>query len=147
MWPNANFNQISKFCFQKFWQTNSIMVKVQAESFNLNGHIIGFHPQTQKLESPCKTLSSTLAVKGLIVWLNFIDFASNQIKLNTEYSLWAWLSNKSNIPQLNQPQLFDNWTNCWLNLHHSLDLVWERLIGVMNTKPSISRALFNRTAN
>ena len=38
---------------------------VQAESFRLNGHIIGFRPQTQKLESPHKTLSSTLAVKGL----------------------------------------------------------------------------------
>ena len=36
-----------------------------AESFHLNGHIIGFHPQTQKLESPHETLSSTLAVKGL----------------------------------------------------------------------------------
>ena len=40
-------------------------VKVQAESFHLNGHIIGFHPQTQKLESPYKTLSNTLAVKEL----------------------------------------------------------------------------------
>ena len=40
-------------------------MKVQAESFHLNGHIIGFHPQTQKLESPYKTLSNTLAVKGL----------------------------------------------------------------------------------
>ena len=40
-------------------------VKVQAESFHLNGHITGFRPQTQKLESPYKTPSSTLAVKGL----------------------------------------------------------------------------------
>ena len=32
----------------------------------MNGHIRGLHPQTQKLESPHKTLSSTLAVKGLI---------------------------------------------------------------------------------
>ena len=38
---------------------------VQAESFHLNGRIIGFRPQTQKLESPYKTLSNTLAVKGL----------------------------------------------------------------------------------
>ena len=42
-------------------------MKVKAESFHLNGHIIGFHPQTQKLESPYKTPSNTLAVKGLIV--------------------------------------------------------------------------------
>ena len=40
-------------------------MKVQAESFHLNGHIIGFRPQTQKLESPYKTPSSTMAVKGL----------------------------------------------------------------------------------
>ena len=40
-------------------------MKVQAESFHLNGHIIGFRPQTQKLETPYKTPSSTLAVKGL----------------------------------------------------------------------------------
>ena len=43
--------------------------------------------------------------------------------------------------------MFDNWTNCWLNFNHSLHLVWETLICVVNTKPSISRVLFNRTAN
>ena len=41
-------------------------MKVQAESFHLNGHIIGFRTQTHKLESPYKAPSSTLAVKGLI---------------------------------------------------------------------------------
>ena len=40
-------------------------MKAQAESFHLNGHIIRFHPQTQKVESPYKTPSNTLAVKGL----------------------------------------------------------------------------------
>ena len=40
-------------------------MKVQAESFHLNGHIIGFRPHTQKLESPYKPPSNTLAVKGL----------------------------------------------------------------------------------
>ena len=40
-------------------------MKVQAESFHLNGHIIGFRPQTQKLESPYKTPSNSLTVKGL----------------------------------------------------------------------------------
>ena len=47
--------------------TNSIIFKLKAESFHLNGHIIGFRPQTQKLETPYKTLSSTLAVKELKV--------------------------------------------------------------------------------
>ena len=32
----------------------------------MNGHIIGFRLQTQELESPYKTPSNTLAVKGLI---------------------------------------------------------------------------------
>ena len=40
-------------------------MKEQAESFHLNGHIIGFRPQTQKLESPYKTPSNAVAVKGL----------------------------------------------------------------------------------
>ena len=39
-------------------------------TFHLNGHIIGFGPQNQKLESPYKTPSSTLAVKGLIDTFN-----------------------------------------------------------------------------
>ena len=42
-------------------------MEVQAESFHLNGHIIGFRPQIQKLESPYKTISNILAVKGLFV--------------------------------------------------------------------------------
>ena len=33
----------------------------------MNGHFTGFRPQTQKLESLYKTLSGTLAVKGLMV--------------------------------------------------------------------------------
>ena len=40
-------------------------MKVQEESFRLNGYIIGFGPQTQKLESPHKAPLFTLAVKGL----------------------------------------------------------------------------------
>ena len=32
----------------------------------MNGHIIGFGPQTQKIESPYKTTSNTLAVKGFM---------------------------------------------------------------------------------
>ena len=43
-------------------------MKVQAESFHLNGHIIGFRPQTQKLEPPYTAPPFTLAVKGLRAW-------------------------------------------------------------------------------
>ena len=51
--------------FSKILTNKYRHAKVQAESFHLNGHIIGFCPQTQKLESPYKTLSNTLAVKEL----------------------------------------------------------------------------------
>ena len=61
MWPKADFDQIS----QSHFLNKQAHVKVQAESFHLNGHTIGFRPQTQKLELPQKTLANTLAVKGL----------------------------------------------------------------------------------
>ena len=52
-------------------------VKVQAERIHLNGHIIGFCPQTQKLESHYKTPPSTLAVEGLnevnAPWVSLIE--------------------------------------------------------------------------
>ena len=41
-------------------------MKVQAKRFHLNGHIIGFHLQTKKLESPNKIPSNTLPVKELV---------------------------------------------------------------------------------
>ena len=40
-------------------------MKVQIERFHLNGQIIGFRPQTQKLKLPYKTPLFTLAVKEL----------------------------------------------------------------------------------
>ena len=40
-------------------------MKVQIERFHLNGHTIGFRPQTQKLQLPFKTPLFTLSVKGL----------------------------------------------------------------------------------
>ena len=47
-------------------------MKVQIERFHLNGHTIGFRPQTQKLELPYKTPLFTLVVKGLkILFLSF----------------------------------------------------------------------------
>ena len=64
---------------------------VQAESFHLNGHIIGFRPQTQKLESPYKTPSNTLAVKGLKVVVYKLDrgFNSFAIKLSVNVKNWT----------------------------------------------------------
>ena len=41
----------------------------------MNGHIIGFRPQIQKLESPYKTSPSTLTLKGLTVTLPMFSSA------------------------------------------------------------------------
>ena len=40
-------------------------MKVLLNSFHLNGHTLGFHPQTQKLETHLLTQGLTLGVKGL----------------------------------------------------------------------------------
>ena len=66
-------------------------MKVQAESFHLNGHITGFRLQTQKLESPYKTPSSTLAVKGLRIkseHLNFIRMSRPSVELSALKTLF-----------------------------------------------------------
>ena len=42
-------------------------VKVLLDNFHLNGHTLGFHPQTQKLQPHLLTQSLTLGVKGLIL--------------------------------------------------------------------------------
>ena len=47
-------------------------MKVQAESFHLNGHIIGFRPQTQKLESPYKTPFLFLFL-GMVILANEVE--------------------------------------------------------------------------
>ena len=67
--PNVakgKFRPNLQISFFKILTNKQHHVKVQAESFHFNGNIIGFRPQTQKLESPYKTPSNTLAVKGLI---------------------------------------------------------------------------------
>ena len=61
----GKFRPNFQISFSKILTNNWQNVTVQAESFHLNGHIIGFRPQTQKLESPYKTPSNTLTVKGL----------------------------------------------------------------------------------
>ena len=63
-------------------------MKVQVESFHLNGHIMGFRLQTQKLESPYKTPSNTLAVKGLKAAGNtaIIDFGLKDAIPRTRFS-------------------------------------------------------------
>ena len=58
--PNVakgKFRPNFQISFSKILRNKFHQAKVQAESFHLNGHIIGFRPQTQKLESLYKTLS------------------------------------------------------------------------------------------
>ena len=62
-------------------------MQVEAESFHLNGHIIRFRPQTQKLESPYKTPSSTPAVKGLMLCL---QKSPNIINYNCSLTKYVW---------------------------------------------------------
>ena len=54
----------------------------QRAFFLINGHIIGFRPQTKKLESPQKTPSSIVAVKGLTEISKLIKFEGNTFKLS-----------------------------------------------------------------
>ena len=59
------------------------MCKYRQRAFILiNGHIIGFRPQTKKLESPQKTPSSIVAVKGLTEISKLIKFEGNTFKLS-----------------------------------------------------------------
>ena len=63
-------------------------MKVQIERFHLNGHTIGFRPQTQKLQLPFKTLLFTLAVKGLKTKeLTIPTIFSHNIKAKTDMEL------------------------------------------------------------
>jgi len=67
MWPKASFDQISKFHFPKLWETNSIMWKYRQRAFIWMVTSYDCVLRLKKLESPYKTPSNTLAVKGLIV--------------------------------------------------------------------------------
>ena len=68
--PNVvkgKFRPDFQISFSNILKNKKYHVKVQAGSFHLNGRIVGFRPQTQTLQSPFKTPSSTLAVKGYTV--------------------------------------------------------------------------------
>ena len=69
----GKFRPKFQILFSKILRNKWHHVKVQAESFHLNmvTSYIGFRPSTQKLESPYKTPSNTLAVKGLKGAKNF----------------------------------------------------------------------------
>ena len=82
-------------------------MKVQAESFHLNGHIIGFRPQSQKLEPPYNSSIPTMAVKGLralvlakqytrkdSLWTTlFVTGNTQETKLTDSFGRWFFVSN------------------------------------------------------
>ena len=68
-------------------------MNVEAESFHLNGHIIGFRPQTQKLESPYQPLSNTLAVKGLFLY----TYSQKEAFRVGMQQVYAYATNEANL--------------------------------------------------
>ena len=64
--PSSKLRQKSWISFCKIVKHKQHHMKVLLNSFHLNGHTLGFHPQTQKLEPHLLTLLGlTLGVKGL----------------------------------------------------------------------------------
>ena len=74
-------------------------MKVQAESFHLNGHIMGFRPQTQKLESPYKTPPSTPAVKGLRR-VNKIEAIYGRVRVKVKIELLSAVPASSDLKDI-----------------------------------------------
>ena len=48
--PNTKTEEKSQISFCKIWKNKWYHAKVLLKRFHLNGHTIGFRPQTQKLE-------------------------------------------------------------------------------------------------
>ena len=70
--------------FCKIINNKQYHLKVLLNSFHLNGHTLGFHPQTQTLEPHLLTQGLTLGAKGLIPLLWSI-FPSNIDTLSSSY--------------------------------------------------------------
>ena len=51
--PKLKVKKNNKFLFVKYCKNNHHRQEVLLNSFHLNGHSLGFHPQTQKLETTC----------------------------------------------------------------------------------------------
>ena len=77
----------------------------------LNGHIIRFRPQTQKLESPYKTPSNTLAVKGLKVTCPTRKYTNPGRPDGTFFEPWMCLNSS---PRWSNPESYPQLTNWWL---------------------------------
>ena len=56
-------------------------MQVLLSSFHLNGHTLGFHPQTQKVQPHILTQGLTLGVKGLNYLNKFIQHWSSKATL------------------------------------------------------------------
>ena len=65
MCQQSKFKKNSKFRFNKTLKNKWHHAKVLPKRFHFNGHTIGFHPQTQKLELHYTSPQQTLGVKVL----------------------------------------------------------------------------------
>ena len=114
-------------------------VKVQAESFHLNGHIIRFRLQTEKLESPYKTPLSTLAMKGLtkllrcMIYTDIISFFSSYT-IGTPFALLTLQMMKTHI-SLKRRNNKGSTLSC--SLHRR-----RNLTSVSNVCEAVPRSLF-----
>jgi len=82
-------------------------VKVQV-CFHLNGHIIGFHPHTQKFKSPYESPSRTLSVKGLISSMitDQIGLRERLLQLNHNYNKMCDILGFFKIKRQEIPQVY-----------------------------------------
>ena len=80
MWPKANFDQVSKFHFLKF-NFKQIAPRVstgrELSLFWMNGHIIGFPPQTQKVRVTLQNSirhsgSERIKITDAVTWVHEI---------------------------------------------------------------------------
>ena len=88
---------------------NKIMWKYK--SFHLNGHIVGFRPQTQKLESPYKTLSNTLTLKGLRCIKAMLHSINHEFLSGNSLRNLKWASSNRH-PMLNDCMGLKLWPVC-----------------------------------
>ena len=69
--PGIKVQEKSRISYCKILKNKCYHAKVLLKRFHLNGHTIGFRPQTQKLELHYMSPLSTLGAKGLKKVFNF----------------------------------------------------------------------------
>ena len=55
-------------------------MKVLLRSFYSNGHILEFHPQTQKLERPNKQYNRNVLLNTILIWMITVQNLIHRLK-------------------------------------------------------------------